>query len=144
MNPYAKESRRYQEFQINSANPLRLVVLLYEGMLGQVSGAIRAIGNGDIEARTTHINRACAMVAELQGGLDMQKGGEIAVSLHRLYSYVTKRLCEANLKTSITPLEEAQKLLSPLWSAWQQIADQSQTIPGDAAPSQPFSIAVNG
>jgi flagellar protein FliS len=143
MNPYAKETRRYQHNQISTASPMQLVILLYEGALSQISSAIRAIQNGDIEARTNHINRACAMIAELQGGLDMQKGGEIASSLYRLYTYITRRLCEANWQNSITGLEETQKLLSPLWTAWQQVANQNQTTT-DAPASRPFPLAVNG
>ncbi len=122
---------------------MQLVILLYEGTLGQISSAIRAIQNGDIEARTNHINRACAMISELQGGLDMQKGGEIASSLHRLYAYITRRLCEANWQNSIAELEETQKLLSPLWSAWQQVADQNQTTV-TSTTANPLSLAVNG
>lgn len=143
MNPYAKDTRRYQHNQINSASPMQLVILLYEGTLAQISGAIRAIQNGDIEARTNHINRACSMIAELEGGLDMQKGGEIAGSLHRLYAYITRRLCEANWQNSIAMLEETQRLLSPLWSAWQQVADQNQPTM-TSTEAKPFSLAVNG
>jgi flagellar secretion chaperone FliS len=143
MNPYAKDSRRYQQNQIMSANPVQLVVLLYEGALSQVSSAIHAIHNRNIEARTNHINRACAMIAELQSGLDMQKGGEIAVSLNRLYGYITRRLCEANWQNSVARLEEIQKLLSPLWSAWQQVAEQNQ--PAMATEhARTLSMAVNG
>ena len=143
MNPYAKDTRRYQHNQISTASPMQLVILLYEGTLSQISSAIRAIQNGDIEARTNHINRACAMIAELQGGLDMQKGGEIASSLYRLYTYITRRLCEANWQNSIAVLEETQRLLSPLWSAWQQVADQNQTAVA-ATSTRPLSLAVNG
>jgi len=144
MNPYAQDTRRYQHNQINSANPMQLVILLYEGTLGQISSAIRAIQNGDIEARTGHINRACSMIAELEGSLDVQRGGEIASSLHRLYAYITKRLCEANWQNSIAVLEETQRLLSPLWSAWQQVAaDQNQTAVAPTA-TKPLSLAVNG
>ena len=143
MNPYATDSRRYQQNQISSATPMQLVVLLYEGTLSQVAGAIREIRNGNIEARTNHINRACAMIAELQGGLDMQKGGEIAVSLNRLYAYITRRLCEANGQNSAARLEEIQKLLSPLWSAWQQVAEQNRPTMA-AENTRTFSLAVNG
>jgi flagellar protein FliS len=143
MNPYVKEARRYQQNQISSASPLQLVVLLYEGTITQVSSAVRAIQVGDIQQRTNHINQACAMIAELRGTLDLQRGGEVGLSLSRLYSYITLRLCEANATNSTAKLEEVQKLLSPLWSAWQQIAEQNQAAPY-ATSSQPLTLAMNG
>jgi flagellar protein FliS len=54
--------------------------------------------------------------------LNLQEGGEVAHSLDRLYTYITGRLLDANVKKDPVPIEEAIRLLRPLRDAWAQIA----------------------
>lgn len=146
MSAYTRETRQYQQLQINSADPLRLVVLSYESVISHIANARRSIDSGAIEARSRHINRACAIIADLQGSLDMKRGGEIGVSLDRLYNYITRRLCEANAANDSKRLEECHGLLSTLWTAWREIADKnipSKDADMTASPT-PVSLAAHG
>lgn len=130
MLPYAGPNKRYQKTDIITSDPLRLVVLLYEGILKHIGAAIQSIKTINIEAKVEHINRALSMIAELQATLNHEKGGEIAKNLDRLYTYWRRRLVDANLQNSASPLEEVQRLVKELWSAWDQVASRNQ--PRDA------------
>jgi flagellar secretion chaperone FliS len=125
MQPYARSKNLYQRTDIASADPLRLVVLLYEGILKHISGAIQNLKTKEIEARCNHINRALAMISELQATLNREKGGEVAKNLDTLYNYWRKRLLEASFEKSLEPLEEVQRLVSELWSAWNEAANRN-------------------
>ncbi len=144
MQSYTRNRQQYQQAQIQSADPMQLVILSYEGALSHIAGARRAIESGDIEARTVHINRACAIVANLQGALDKQRGGDIAASLDRLYTYFTRRMCEANINNDAQSLEECQRHLSTLWSAWREVFEKSAAAGEGAAASRPMSVALRG
>ena len=81
---------------------------------------------GDIEQRVTAMDKAMAMIGELQAALDFDKGAEIATSLDLLYAYMLRRLTEANVTKDPQPVEEITKLLGILESAWQETRNSSR------------------
>ncbi|MGW8181011.1 MAG: flagellar export chaperone FliS [bacterium] len=111
---------QYREMEIKTADQFELVLLLYRGAAQHLNFAKKYIANKDIEQRVSSINRATAMIGELQAALDFEKGGEIAVSLNKLYSYMMNRLSVANSQQDSTPIDEILKLLSTLQSAWEE------------------------
>jgi flagellar protein FliS len=111
---------QYRETEVKTADQFELLLLLYKGAAQHLNLAKRHMVNKDIEHRVNSINRATAMIGELQAALDFVKGGEIAVSLNRLYSYMMNRLSVANSKKDSAPIDEVLGLLSTLQSAWQQ------------------------
>jgi len=56
---------------------------------------------------------------ELQRTLDHEKGGELAATLDRLYTFMRQRLVDANIAKVVEPLDEVQGLLRQLLAAWQ-------------------------
>ena len=64
-------------------------------------------------------------MSELQGTLDMEKGGAIAASLDALYVYIIGRLVDAAAKQDVRPLDEASRVLSTLRDGWADIAQPS-------------------
>ena len=66
--------------------------------------------------------QAIAIVGGLREGLDLEKGGEVAANLDRLYEYMITRLFEANLHNTVAPLDEVAALLRNVKSGWDAIA----------------------
>ncbi|MEJ2147574.1 MAG: flagellar export chaperone FliS [Acidobacteriota bacterium] len=121
---------RYQSMEVNTADPLDLVILLYKGAIKESRLAARYIQESRTEARVNSINKAIAIVGELQACLDFKKGGQIANSLDRLYGYMTRRLTTANIKQDAEALNEVAKLLEDLLSGWEGAqAKQSESTP---------------
>jgi flagellar protein FliS len=114
--------KAYREGKILSADPLELVRLLYHGAMDAVAKARTHLANGEIAERSAAITKAMSIVAELNGSLDHQAGGEISRNLGRLYAYMLQRLLQANLKQSDGPLAEVLGLLSTMGEAWDTIA----------------------
>ena len=113
---------RYLENQVISADPIGLVVLLYEGAMDSIRQARGFLQEGRIQERSNAITKAMQIVAELQGSLDLEQGGEIARSLAQLYGFIQERLIEANAEQKLAPLEEAGQILSILHEGWKEIA----------------------
>lgn len=124
--------RRYLEMEISTASPELLVVRLYEAALRQARSAVAAVEAGRVRERGVAISKALAIVSELRGALDLERGGEIAGNLHGLYGFVTERLLEANLRGRAEPIGEALAVLERLQEAWVELAKR----PG-AASSAP-------
>jgi len=113
------EYDRYLEAEVLSADPVKLVRMLYRGAVDSVRAARRHVEQGEIRERSREINRAWSILQELAGSLDHSEGAEISRRLAGLYGYMQGRLIEANIKQSARPLEEVEVLLVTLTEAWQ-------------------------
>jgi flagellar protein FliS len=111
---------QYREMEVKTADQFELVLLLYKGAAQHLHLAKQYLHQKDIEKRLQALNKAAAMIGELQTALDFEKGGEIAASLNQLYSYMLNRLWIANSNQDTAPIDEVLSLLSTLQSAWDQ------------------------
>ena len=106
---------------VDSADPHRLVEMLYDGAIVQVAKARHALTRQDITAKCEATSRAIRIVDEgLKAALD-KRAGEVADNLDALYDYVSRILVRANMKDDDTLYAEAEKLLGDLRSAWREI-----------------------
>ncbi len=112
----------YRSTQVQSRTPLELVVMLYDGALRFIGTARDAVERRDIAARREALDRAMAIVSELQSTLNMDAGGEFAARLDGLYDYINDRLITAAMQNSVEPLDEARRILDTLRGAWSTIA----------------------
>jgi flagellar protein FliS len=142
----SQQAHRYREVAIKTANPLQLVVILYDGAINALQEAQEHLKRKDIVGRARCLNRAVAMISELQACLNFKEGGSIAGSLDQLYNYMKRRIFKANLDQRPEPLAEVVALLESLRAAWGELVVQSQNagIPGDVASSASSSILKNG
>jgi flagellar protein FliS len=107
------------------ASPHRLIVMLYQGARQAIAQARMHLHQGDIAARGQAIGKAITIIGDgLQQALNPDAGGEIAERLDALYSYMTRRLLEANLNQSEALLVEVDGLLATLEEAWIGIAPE--------------------
>ncbi len=119
----------YLEQEILSADPLRLVCMLYQAAIVELRDARRYLAAGDIRKRCAAISKACDIIGELLSSLDRDSGGHVAEQLGALYEYSLNRLLEANLKKADAPLAEVLALLTTLNEGWQEIAAKPRTAP---------------
>ena len=117
----------YRRTQVQSSTPLELVVMLYDGALTAITQAAGAIERRDIPARRTALERALAIVSELQSTLNLEQGGSIAATLDELYGYVQGRLLQAAIDNSTGPLDEARRVLDTLRDSWSTLATRGGT-----------------
>lgn len=117
-------SQHYLTQQIMTASPAMLVFMLYDKAIASLKEAIAAIDEGRIEARWRANARALEIVAHLQGTLDLDKGGEIARNLDRLYGYMMMRLPKVDLRNDAQVAREVIGLLEPLRDSWRELANQ--------------------
>ena len=121
---YAKVS---VETGVNTADPHKLILMLFDGALLQVRTAGIAMRNKDIPGKGTAISKAIEIIINgLKVSLDMNAGGELAGRLAALYDYMSDRLLYANLHNSQPALDEVAGLLATLREAWAEIRSHVQ------------------
>jgi flagellar protein FliS len=134
-NVYAKVG---METGVAAATPHKLIVMLFDGALVAVAGALQHMKSGNIPEKGQAISKALLIVdSGLRASLNKEVGGQIALNLDALYEYITGRLLMANLKNDPAALEEVQQLLSDIRSAWVAIDAAATAAPVDLPPKRP-------
>ncbi|MCY1280282.1 Flagellar secretion chaperone FliS [compost metagenome] len=122
----ASALRQYQNVNTNvmvaDASPHRLIQMLMEGSLSRLAQARGALERGQLASKGELIGKAISIVGGLRGALDMERGGEVAVNLDRLYEYMGNRLVEANARDDSAILDEVSQLMRTIKSGWDAIA----------------------
>lgn len=106
------------EAEILSADPVKLVALLYQGALDGIRDARRKLAAGDIEGRGRAVSKVSAILLHLVSTLDHERGGEISRNLAELYDYLLRRLSEGNFMQMEQPFAEVEGHLVGLHGAW--------------------------
>jgi flagellar protein FliS len=127
----------YRAAAIRGASPLKLVVCLYEQAIEDLRQAVIAMEKGDIEARTRGINHALVVIGQLQGSLDMQRGGDVARNLEKFYVVIRAGLVEAQLKQSARILERQISQLVSVYEAWLEVERLATDSAPQPAPAEP-------
>jgi flagellar secretion chaperone FliS len=122
----------YRQLSVQGATPIGLIVMLYDGAISALQRANAAIEARDIEKKCAHLNRVLAIVAQLEGTLDFDRGGEVAQTLQQLYVHARARILQANIENSKEILTSLAQQFSTVREAWDQIDRPS--APPAAAP----------
>lgn len=112
----------YRESSVLTASPVRLVVMLYDGARRFLAQSAAAMRSGDVAEAGRRMQRAEAILDELQHSLDHEAGGEIAQRLEAIYVFCKRHMMEARLEQNPEKLEEVSKLLGELRAAWSEIS----------------------
>jgi flagellar protein FliS len=122
----------YLQAEILSADPVKLVQLLYRGAIDNVVTARRHLAAGEIRQRSKCITKAWEILLELIRSLDHSHGGDLSKNLASLYTYMQQRLMEANSQQSDRQLQEVETLLTTLLDGWQQVTAHHSHDPAPA------------
>lgn len=123
---------------VASADPHKLVLLLYQGALLAISSAKNQMLHKEIAAKGKSISHAIMIIEEgLKSSLDKNAGGELAQNLSALYEYMNQRLLIANLKNDVAALDEVSRLLTDLKGAWEEIRPAVMSSRTDELAAQP-------
>lgn len=111
----------YRQVSARGSNPVGFVVKLYDAIVEDFRRALDAIAEGIVEHRTASLNHALLIIAELEGVLDHDRGGEIAKQLQGFYGVTRAMIVEANITASREKLLKLVGLYIPLRQAWQKV-----------------------
>ena len=123
-------AQQYQQTQVMTASHVQLIVLLYDSAVQSLELAREGISKNNYRDKARFLDRGMAIVGELSSVLDFERGGQVAVSLHRLYDYMIQECLQANLRHEATHLDGPIRCLTTLREAWRVVA--AQGIPAHA------------
>ena len=132
---YNQAYNAYKSTNIRTASQGHLVVLLYEGAVRQLSAAAdmfdaaNTVKARDIEKFNNCLQKAQAIITELQVSLDMDRGGEIAKNLMSLYIFFNNELMSANINRDKKKIDFVLSMMTELSGAWRQAANSTANAP---------------
>jgi flagellar protein FliS len=115
---YSAYTSKYLENDVVSRPKEWLVPLLYEHLLAHLRRAQMQIQQRDFEGKGTSLEKASAIVIELMGSLDRDKGGELAQRLAALYAYFGTEILSIGRSLDVTRLEKLIGMVGSLHESW--------------------------
>ncbi|KOP66204.1 flagellar biosynthesis protein FliS [Bacillus sp. FJAT-18019] len=126
-SPYDK----YRQSSVQTATPAQLLLMMYDGAIKFVRGALEGLRDSNYQNTNTFLNKAQTIMSELIVTLDYSF--EVSKGLAAMYEYINHLLVQANIKKEVGPAEEALGYLVELRETWSQAAKMSAAAVSDIA-----------
>jgi flagellar protein FliS len=128
----------YKNVQASTASKERLMALLFEAALRHMRQGKAALDRKDRTTFFTSLEKASAIVIELQSTLKPEHAPKLCEQLKDIYGFVIGRLLQAAVNQNGKLIHEAERAFTPVAEAFIQAAGQVQAQGGvqAAAPAQ--------
>ncbi|MDB5106636.1 MAG: fliS [Fibrobacteres bacterium] len=113
---YAHQS--YKTANITTADRGKLVIMIYDHCIKWTKKAEEELELKHTEQMVRAVQRVQNGLTELMCALDMERGGEIAKNLFRLYEFYSRHLTMAIKDRSYQQLRDVSGMMSMLREAW--------------------------
>jgi flagellar secretion chaperone FliS len=123
----------YRQVSVQSATPVGLVVMLYDGAIAAIQRAMAAIDAKDIEKKCAHLGRLDGIIAQLEGSLDFERGGQVAQTLKLFYMHARGQSLKANIENSKEILAALAHQFATVREAWEQVEHPTSPLPTTSA-----------
>ncbi|MFC3190883.1 flagellar export chaperone FliS [Pseudocitrobacter faecalis] len=109
------------ESAVMSASQSQLVTMLFDGALSALVRARLFMQDNQLEGKGLSLSKAINIIENgLKVGLDENSRDELTLNLISLYSYMVRRLLQANLRNDVAAVEEVEGLLRNIADAWKE------------------------
>jgi|Deesub1362B_J571_1020462.scaffolds.fasta_scaffold02236_4 flagellar protein FliS len=117
----------YQRTQVETTNPVKLVLMLYERLEKELEQAKEKLRQGDMLGKGKSLLLCQDIVLALHDSLDLNVG-EIAKNLQSLYLFMFREINEINLKKDEKRLGKLIDVVRTLRSGWEEAAAQNPDL----------------
>lgn len=121
MNP----AEVYLQNMVENANPLQLVIMLYDKAISCIEEAIDAMEDGlekleNVKRKAENLTKAMDILIVLKASLDEEKGKEIAKNLDEIYGVLINEIVRVNMVNDKESLIKIKEVMEELRSAWEE------------------------
>jgi len=106
-----REVRAYRHNEISTASRLRLIVMMYDGVIRFLEEYKKRLEDGDIAGRGIYLTKAQRIIGELQESLNKKHGGEVSQNLENLYNFINSSLTQANIDGNAVNIDHSITIL---------------------------------
>jgi flagellar protein FliS len=128
---------KYENVNVSTVDQGALIIMAYEGAINFIKIAKEKLAQNDYAGKSINISNAVAIINELNARLNMEKGGETARNLNKLYTFLSFHLTTANLKKDAHKLDESITILENLLKGWRTIIEKDKQNAASAKTAAP-------
>lgn len=110
---------KYRKQEVTTANPVGLIVMLYNGCIKRLKLARIAIEKKDYEDANSNLKRAEDIIEELMASLNLKY--EISGNLLSLYTFMYEEIVRINISKDAGKIEPLLKIISSLRDTWVKV-----------------------
>lgn len=125
MRHTANPWQSYRQVATKTATPGQLVLMLFDGALRFLDRAMVGFSLDDPLDSNLAINnnilKAQEIIRELNMSLNLEEGGEFALTMRRLYTYYDLQLSQSNLRKESEGVQLVIRLLTVIRDAWAEM-----------------------
>jgi flagellar secretion chaperone FliS len=111
--------------RIETASPHALVAMLYDNLDAALQAAAAAFSQNRSAVVTVQMGRARSLLAALEAGLDLDKGGSLAEMLQLVYRSMQRRLSDvADYPAAINEVRVGVEDMAKAWGKLTQASAQ--------------------
>lgn len=104
------------------ASSAALVQLLYDELIAALRAAAWAAERRQYVVKSERVTRATAILFALEAGLDFLKGGDVSVTLARLYAGARRTVIDASIGNDPVPFRDTAANLAEIAQAWRTVS----------------------
>ncbi|EFD6537302.1 flagellar export chaperone FliS [Escherichia coli] len=109
------------ESAVMSASQQQLVTMLFDGVLSALVRARLFMQDNNQQGKGVSLSKAINIIENgLRVSLDEESKDELTQNLIALYSYMVRRLLQANLRNDVSAVEEVETLMRNIADAWKE------------------------
>ncbi len=124
----------YREASVRGANPVALVVRLYEQMIEDLRQVAMAIEQNDIQRRSDRIRHAILVIGHLQSSLDFVNGGKVAKDLDNFYNVLRQSVVLVQFRPTKRAVAHVITDLLAVREAWIKVEQAENLAPPSTTP----------
>lgn len=130
LSPQQNAYAQYKNNKIMSASGPELTLMLYDGAIKFLNIAEYAIEKSDIQKAHTNIIKTEKIIEYLRNTLDMKY--PVAQDFENMYSYISRRLVEANLNKDKDIVTEINGHMHAIRDNWIEVMKANHVFVKDA------------
>ena len=127
---YQQAFAQYKNSKVLTASPAELTLMLYDGAIKFLNIAENSIEKKDMGKAHDNIMRTERIIDYLRETLDMQY--EVSQDFENMYSYISRRLIEANISKDPAILQELNGHMHEIRDTWVQVMKMNHMMVKEA------------
>lgn len=120
--------KSYEAVDTLGKSQLELVIKVYDGALGSLRAGAECYKSEKLQEGYEHLEKAKTFVVHLYTTLDLEKGGEVAANLSKLYSFVVSQIDIIEATKDLSILDDIISVLTSLKSGWSELKQQEANV----------------
>ncbi|MBD3332504.1 hypothetical protein GF356_06615 [candidate division GN15 bacterium] len=130
----------YKSAETIGKSQIDLILKVYDGTVASLTSAREAYANDQFADGREHMEKTKRFVTHLYTTLNMDKGGEVAENLSKLYSYVISQTYVIQATKDVELIDDMITIMENLRSGWRGLKEQQAE--GEIPESMPEAQAT--